>query len=275
MSGPCEWPVSYVACHNTEALVNMPPEEKLAVEAMAAQFLWNWTNSIYGPCPVEYRPCRQNCHEGPGRAYQNWGGSPWTPYLYNGQWYNVSCGTCHKDMCGCEYIPSINLGWPVAEVTQVLIDGAVLAPAAYRLDGSRLLVRVDGEAWPACQNMAAEPNEVDTWQVTFLRGLEVPVGGQIAAGVLAAEMAKALCNDGTCQLPQRVQTITRQGISVTMVDDFQGLNEAGRTGLWLVDSWVSSVTRPPRGGSVRSPDYRQRGFGSPVSPAPAATVPNL
>jgi hypothetical protein len=30
--------------------------------------------------------------------------------------------------------------------------------------------------------------------------------------------------------------------------------EKGRTGIWLVDSWVASVTKPKRGGHVYSVD---------------------
>jgi len=135
----------------------------------------------------------------------------------------------------------------------VLIDGAILDPKAYRVDNYSLLVRTDGGAWPACQDMAAAPTAENTFQISYLYGMPVPIGGQIAAGVLACELAKGATGDRSCMLPQRVQTIARQGVTVTMLDTFDDVAK-GRTGIWLVDSWVSSVTRPPRGGRVFSVD---------------------
>ena len=71
--------------------------------------------------------------------------------------------------------------------------------------------------------------------------------------MLAWELSKAVECPDECELPQRVQSVTRQGVSVTVLDQFEDLDE-GRTGIWLIDSWVASVTRPPSGGSVLSPD---------------------
>jgi hypothetical protein len=101
--------------------------------------------------------------------------------------------------------------------------------------------------------MAAATTEANTWQVSYTKGTPVPEGGQVAAGVLACELAKGATNDRTCQLPQRVQTIARQGVTVQLLDSFDDV-EKGRTGIWLVDSWVASVTQPKRGGSVYSVD---------------------
>ena len=95
--------------------------------------------------------------------------------------------------------------------------------------------------------------------MSFVWGTPVPAGGQVAAGLLSLEMAKALAHDSSCKLPQRWQSITRQGVTITAQDLFEDLNE-GRTGLWLVDSWVASVTQPKRvGGRVFSPDIPRTG----------------
>ena len=40
---------------------------------------------------------------------------------------------------------------------------------------------------------------------------------------------------------------------MTMMDAFEGLDE-GRTGLWMVDSWLESVRKPPRPARVHNPD---------------------
>jgi hypothetical protein len=144
----------------------------------------------------------------------------------------------------------------------VQIDGEVLDPSAYRVDNGRLLVRQDGGRWPTCQDMGAALGEDDTWGITYDKGYPVPAGGQIAAGLLANELAKAACNDRSCGLPQRVQTVTRQGVTIAVLDAFDDIDE-GHTGIWLIDSWVASVVRRPRRMRVLSPDrmpprYRQQ-----------------
>jgi hypothetical protein len=89
--------------------------------------------------------------------------------------------------------------------------------------------------------------------VTYVRGVRVPEGGEIAAGVLALELAKAACNDNTCQLPKRMQTMTRQGVTVAMLDSFDDVDK-GHTGIWIIDSWVASMTKTPVRPTVLSPD---------------------
>lgn len=261
----CGWELDFAECANTDALDNLcggepaedPNDEPVCsirdrVEQMAIEFLWNWTGRLYGPCPIRYRPCRQNCTSDSGSMFRS--GAPWTPILCNGRWYNVTCGRCRQDQCGCENTSALNLGWPVASIVSITIDGEVLPETSYRLDNNQLLVRMDGEAWPPCNRLDLPTTEEGTWEIVFERGIEVPIGGRIAAGILANEMAKAICGDASCALPKRIQSITRQGVTIALVDNFDALNEKGQTGIWLVDSWVASVTSPKRGGSVRSVD---------------------
>ena len=262
-TAPCGWQISYAGCEDMcDALSSLPASGVEAFEQMAAAYLWNWTGRLFGECEFAIRPCKQECWgdtstfwgSGPFPGlYGSWGGAAGVarPALIGGLWYNLTCGTC-GDRCSCSHTPQIELPGPVSSVTQVLIDGEVLDPAAYRVDNAQLLVRVDGERWPFCQHMALPPTDEGTWEVTFKRGGPVPVGGQIAAGVLACALAKAACSSA-CELPQRVQEITRQGVSMVMIDPFDGLDN-GRTGIWLIDSWVSSVTAAPKPWGVYSPD---------------------
>lgn len=299
MLEPCNWPVTYSACGGVddngaptcEPLASLPPETRAQLEAMAVDFLYRWTGGSLGLCPVTIRPCKTECTE--GVSPYNGGGSSagFAPALIRGQWFNVSCGQC-GDNCGCGYTPSVDLPGPVAGIEQVVIDGQILDPAAYRVDNWRYLVRTDGGDWPTCQDMTrpsapATPlvdvvvpdngpttggtaitvtgsgfdetaDRRDTFEITYLRGREVPYGGQIAAGLLACELAKDACGDKSCRLPRRVSSIDRQGVSVVF-DDFSGL-DAGTTGIYLIDSWVTSITKPRRPSFVRSPDLsRVRG----------------
>src|SRR3546814_17185264 len=79
--------------------------------------------------------------------------------------------------------------------------------------------------WPTCQNMNLADGAEDTWSVTYVKGYAVPKGGQVAAGMLAVELAKAACNDKTCGLPRRVQSVTRQGVTVAVLDAFDDIDE--------------------------------------------------
>lgn len=255
MSGPCEWGLSYAECTDTAVLNSLWLEvDKATVETMAVEYLWNWTGRQFGLCEVSIRPCRADCV-----PQSTFVGASWLPVLIGGQWQNVVCGTCgHR--CDCaDGSTSIRLPGPIATVEEVLVDGAVLPPQSYRVDNKVLLVRLDGQAWPRCQDLTLAASESGTWQVTYTYGTPVPEGGKIAAGLLATEFAKALCNDNTCRLPQRVQSVTRQGVTMAVLDSFEDLSQ-GRTGIWLVDSWVASVSSAPLGRSqVFSPDVPRHG----------------
>jgi len=261
---PCDWPVDY----GTECTVLAGTEMELSkakFEQMAVELLWNWTNRIFGTCDVTIRPCRSKNNflpstwegRGPVVNYPAFSGG-WYPELINGEWFNLYCGRCGVQNCTCEYslIKSIHLPGPVVEVTEVTIDGVVLAAGNYRLDNSRWLVRTDGEAWPAEQNLDVDSSAVGSWTVSYTQGVETPIGGQIAAGRLACELAKAHLGDKSCGLPQRVQSITRQGVTVgAMMDTFEDLKD-GKTGIWEIDAWTGSVIRPREFASVVSVDNR-------------------
>jgi len=244
---PCDWAILYdPACGPGETLESLAPSGVALYEEMAVDYLWNWTGQQFGTCQVAYRPCRQNCGSTTGGRF--------TPALIGGQWYNLACGSC-GDTCGCGFTSTLRLPPPVVSVDEVRIDGTVLDAAAYELQG-RYLVRTDGGRWPTCQDLGAPTTEAGTWEITFTAGTPVPVGGQLAAGRLTQELAKAACGDSTCQLPRRLQSLTRQGVAIVM-DTFDDLAKGG-TGIWLIDSWVASVTKAPTRSRVYSPDVSRR-----------------
>lgn len=266
MTGPCEWPVSYVGCGGMpDILSSMPASGVEAFESMATEYLWRWTQQTFGLCTVTIRPCRQDCGMFESTFYGFSGpllplGStaPFLPVLLNGQWMNLGCGRC-GDRCSCSQVHEVVLPGPIYEIVDVVIDGQLLMPTAYRVDNRASLVRIDGQAWPLCNDMSSDSGlgtgAAGTWEVTYKRGAEVPTGGQVAAGILAVEFAKAACEDASCRLPKRVQTVTRQGVTIGMLDTFDDI-DVGHTGIWLVDSWVASTSKTARGSRVYSPDVR-------------------
>jgi hypothetical protein len=73
-------------------------------------------------------------------------------------------------------------------------------------------------------------------------------------------MAKAACGDSSCELPQRIHSVTRQQVSVTVLDSYDAFYMNGTTGLFAVDSWVNSVnfSRNRAGTRIASPDLYDR-----------------
>lgn len=265
---PGDWPVRLPDCAALDRLAD--PDEngdgqvtRDTVLNAARWYLWQWTGRMYGLSTLTVRPARQDVDgttygggrppgahpTGPTLAAYSFG-SAWLGH----RWGTIGCGACGA-YCSCDALASIVLPGPVYEVDEVTIDGDTLDPSAYRVDGRSRLVREDGGRWPAVQRLDRPAGDPDTWTVTYRRGRPVPEQGQVAAGVLACEMAKAVRGDGDCALPQRLQTVTREGVTVGIVDSFEDLAD-GRTGVWVVDAFIAAATRPRRRPSVMSPDYR-------------------
>jgi hypothetical protein len=241
---------------------------KTAVLQAAVDYLWNWSGRRFGVCPVVIRPCRESCFDG-NTTYRGHGrgmgypGLPWyggyglSPALIGGEWFNLPCGGSCSGPCSCGPIEQVDLGGGVDSINSVTVNGIELAESAYRLDNSRYLVRTDGGSWPDCQDMASDPMDAgsNSFAVSYNIGLQVPAGGQLAAGALACELAKAMCGSASCKLPQRVQRIARQGVEI-MFDDMETMWSRGGTGIFLVDSWLASVNVSRRGGRVASVDWK-------------------
>lgn len=240
-----------------------------AISEAAVQYLWNFTGRKYGVCEITVRPCREKCwqgstYRGPGWAQRN---LPWyggyggflQPALISGEWFNLSpCGEGCSGPCACGRVEEVDLAGPVDSVTEVTINGEVLSPAAYRVDNHRWLVRTDGGRWPECQDMTADPETpgADTFTVSYMIGVPVPEAGKLAAGALACELAKAMCGDGRCKLPNRATRLSAQGVDV-VIGTAEKMWTTGETGILLVDSFLASVNVRRRGGGrVASPDYR-------------------
>jgi hypothetical protein len=258
-TSPCDWAVQFPPdCAVPEPYASLPATGQGLYDQMAVDFLWRWTGRRFSVCEVTVRPCRERCWDGESTFGSITARRPFTPALIRGEWFNIACGSC-GDTCGCGDTPALKLPGPVEEVTEITIDGEVLDPGAYRVDNHSLLVRVDGDRWPTCQNMTGTLDDPDSFGITYSVGIPVPVGGQVAAGVLAGELAKAACGDSSCALPKRLQAITRQGVTVGFMDAFEDLKTGG-TGIWLVDSWVTSVTRAPQAPRVFSPDVPRDRF---------------
>lgn len=225
---------------------------------IATQVLHAMSARQFGLCEMTIRPCRRDCWGGSwpfgsGYWYQWSGGDRWPyPALIGGLWYNLACGGC-GDNCSCSIVHEVALPGPIYDITQVKVDGVPLTPGTdYRLDNSRLLVRLGGEAWPLCNDLNLADTEEGTWSVTFRTGRPVPTLGRTAAGVLGVEFAKMLLCDDDCALPLNVTQLSRQGVDITLLDP-QEIFENRRTGLYLPDLFINTYN--PNGRQMRARVY--------------------
>jgi hypothetical protein len=251
-AGPCEpWPVE---CPDFPDGASAELIESATMAATEA--LWIRTKRRFGFCAMTLRPCRRECFPAwpwiPSRGWYNVGGYTWpwpAPALVGGKWINIACGSC-GDSCSCSRVSEVQLPYPVANVTQVKIDGVVLDPSAYRVDDWRLLVRLDGEDWPRCNDLNLDDNQVGTWSVTAAYGQEVPHLGQLAAGELASEVARACVNAKGCRLPaSTVQSVTRQGVTKVFFDANSAF-KGGMIGLKWSDLFIKTFN--PTGTDIAS-----------------------
>lgn len=224
--------------------------------ALATLVLWAATGRQFGGCPSTVRPCwaRQE------PLYQTW------PVGYDGEGYwglrgAVGAVVLIGGGCGCSAScvcsPSqVALPGPVQSITSVQINGVALAPGDYLLQGN-YLVRAGNVEWPASQNLSLALGQADTWGITYVIGAPVPTALINAASEYACEIARAMVG-GQCQLPSRVQSVTRQGVEIQYVDTTNYLDK-GLTGVANVDMVIKALNPHGLAAPLRvlSPDVPQ------------------
>lgn len=247
MSGPCEpWELN-PACTRGLDPENEPLDAYIV--SVATNLLWRATAGVFGVCEVTVRPCGRRC-SGNGFTY-------FPAMTSGGEWINVTCG-CAESACGCCTVSEINLDGPVDSIVEVLIDGAVVDSSTYWVDNGYRLTRRSPDVWPMCQSLSLPATEEGTFQIRYMRGISVDEAGQYALAALAAEL-KIACQDQDCRLPSRIVEITRQGITMSVVNDVEFLR-SGLFGIPEVDAWVTSVNpyNQRSQSSVYSPDLQPR-----------------
>lgn len=121
-------------------------------------------------------------------------------------------------------------GRPVTKIHSVRTrDGRILDTSAYYLVDHSTLQAAAGVPWTPCNV-----------EITYTYGSSIPPAGKMAARTLAMEFAKLWAGDEDCMLPQRITSISRQGISYTLLDS-QDFIEDVRTGLYAVDLFLKSI----------------------------------
>jgi hypothetical protein len=173
-----------------------------------------------------------------------------SPVLFGGDVYNIPSGDYdeYSELTSDGMSPDSRIrlrGRPVTKIHAIRNRlGSIIDPSNYYLvDHSTIHVKA-GTPWTPCNT-----------EVTYSYGTPVPAVGKMAARTLAIEFIKLWSDDDTCQLPQRVTSVSRQGVSYTILDNQEFIEEL-RTGLYVIDLFLKTVNpdNARRKSKVFSPD---------------------
>jgi hypothetical protein len=227
------------------------------VAVQAQNLLYELSGRLFGGLcgPVTVRPCTDGCSCFPAQrlAYAS-GGSR---LIWTGDYWGW--GGNGSRNCGCGCLSRVLLsGYPVQEITEVKIDGDIVAPSEYRLDENRFLTRMNGTFWPSCQDLSVDDTEDGSFSVSYVYGATPPALAVSAAAQLACELYKAcLAGSGAadCQLPSGITRIVRQGITIEKQAFANWAWSRGggwHSGLSLVDAFLASYNPA---GIMRRPTF--------------------
>ena len=186
----------------------------------ASHVLWSLSGRLYGPVRVttEAYDTRTSLAQG-SRVY---------PIFMDGVPYNVStCSSCSCSGCGVFHRTRLR-GYPVRSIIDVWAEGKLLSRDDYVLLDNSVL---------GLTNVAA--CAAQCLVVKYAYGSGIPPGGKNAAVKLAEELLES-SRGGDCSLPERVTSVSRQGMSWTLLDP-QDFLESGRTGIYEIDLMLASL----------------------------------
>lgn len=158
-----------------------------------------------------------------------------SPVLFGGDVYNIPSGDYdeYSELTSDGMSPDSRIklrGRPVTKIHSIRNRlGDVIDPSNYYLvDHSTVHIKA-GTPWTPCNT-----------EITYSYGTPVPVAGKMAARKLAIEFARLWAGDEMCELPQRVTSVSRQGVSYTILDNQEFIDEL-RTGLYEIDLFLKVV----------------------------------
>lgn len=121
---------------------------------------------------------------------------------------------------------------PILSVQSVHMDGVLLDPSQYTLRNNAYIVRRMPNMW-----ILGPTNEIE---VAYTHGSRPPTAGKEAAIRLANEIIFWNAGDSRCSLPERITSVSRQGVSYTIIDSQEFISQ-GKTGIYSVDSFIAAA----------------------------------
>lgn len=236
MTWPINWPASVKADE-------LDPNIKRLCELYSSACMSALTLHRVGGNPVSIMPGSRDCIQGHYVWFETVEDLYPVGIFYPGTFYPSEQDL--KSPRTVDKVEAVRLPGPVGEVTQVLINQAVVDPASYRVEDGQYLVRLDGKHWPA--------DSGDNFIVTYFNSYPVDDMGAHAAGVMAAEWLKLVLGDKKCRLPASATSVSRQGINLEVAT---GMFPGNVTGVPEIDAYLMlfnphSLRVAPR---VYSPD---------------------
>ena len=158
-----------------------------------------------------------------------------SPVLFGGDVYNIPSGDYdeYSELVADGLSPDARIrlrGRPVVKIIAMRNKtGLILDPSSYYLVDHSTIHVVAGTPWTPCNT-----------EITYTYGTPVPAAGKMAARTLAMEFAKLWSGDDDCALPQRVTSVSRQGVSYTILDNQEFIEEL-RTGVYAIDLFLKTV----------------------------------
>lgn len=170
------------------------------------------TTEVY----VDRTSCPFGCRGGTEAVVAAFGGLPHSHVLRVNEWYPTpwQLRLRHK---------------PVVEVIQVL-DATATPITGFYTANSAYLVRNNEQPWDITRGIA----------VTYRYGSVAPAMARNAAIRFGNELLKSWTGAPDCALPERVTSISRQGVSINIVDPTSFIDK-GQVGLYEVDLFLAAV----------------------------------
>jgi hypothetical protein len=173
-----------------------------------------------------------------------------SPILFGGDVYNIPSGDYdeYSELTADGMSPDSRIrlrGRPVTKIHSIRNrTGGIVDPSSYYLVEHSTVHIKAGTPWTPCNT-----------EITYSYGTAVPAMGKMAARTLAIEFIKLWSDDDTCALPQRVTSVSRQGVSYTILDQQEFIQEL-RTGMYVIDLFIKTVNPDGarRKSKVFSPD---------------------
>lgn len=225
-------------------------EEWAIVLMQASEILWMLSGRrFYGAGCTESATLRSTppgAGEGAWPYHTSWGNCDCWDYGY---WANGVL--MPPSNYGQEHYSPMAIRLPRSPVTVTSVTVNEVAFTEWRVTRAGYLERTDGGSWNVCG---------DSTTVAYTFGEPPPETGVQAAVELAIQFALSRNNSQECELPARVQSVTRQGISVNVLDPQEFLSD-GRTGLYMVDLFLAAINPLKRAQRARvwSPDIPTAG----------------
>jgi hypothetical protein len=151
-------------------------------------------------------------------------------------------------------------GRPVREIASVAVDGEVLDPAKYYLrNGCYLFL---DKYYVSCYS----GGQLRKVEIEYTYGLDAyPEPLQRAIEEMTEQIMLADGDSADCKIPERVTSVSRQGVSWTLIDP-QDFLQDGRTGIYAVDIAIKAL-------NPKNSRRRARIFTTDIAAPPIRRIP--